>query len=73
MCIVRTKSSISASASGGWCTMRSMPSSTRLEVVVGDERRDLDDHVALDVEAGHLEIEPHQPVVRSSFVGTGSG
>ena len=48
-----------------------MPSSTRLEVVVGDERRDLDDHVALDVEAGHLEIEPHQP--SHAFMGTGSG
>ena len=30
----------------------------RLEVVVGDERRDLDDHVTVEVEAGHLEIEP---------------
>ncbi len=46
----------------------------RLEVAVGDERRDLDDHVAVDVEAGHLEIEPHQPVRRcAAFVGTGSG
>ena len=35
----------------------------RLELAVGDERRDLDDHVAADVEAGHLEIEPHEPVV----------
>ena len=46
----------------------------RLELVVGDERRDLDDHVALDVETGHLEIEPHQgsAVVARPFVGTGS-
>ena len=35
----------------------------RLEGTVGDERRDLDDHMTPDVEAGHLEVEPHEPVV----------
>ena len=34
-----------------------------VELGVGDDARDLDDRVALDVEAGHLEIEPHQLVV----------
>ena len=31
-----------------------------LEFVVGDERRDLDDDIGGVVEAGHLEIHPHQ-------------
>ena len=35
----------------------------RRELGVGDDARDLDDRVALDVEAGHLEVEPHQMVV----------
>ena len=35
----------------------------RLQVAVGDERRDLDDHVTPDVETGHLQVEPHEPVV----------
>ena len=41
----------------------SMPSSSGVEVGVGDDARDLDDHVALDVETGHLEVDPHQVVV----------
>ena len=52
----------------------------RLELAVGDQRRDLHDHVPAEVEAGHLEVEPDQPVVARavvsfvvSFVGTGSG
>src|SRR5439155_3677978 len=35
----------------------------RFELVVGHERGDLDDHVALHVEAGHLQIEPDQTAV----------
>ena len=35
----------------------------RHEGAVGDQRRDLDDHVTPDVEAGHLEVEPDEPVV----------
>ena len=35
----------------------------RGQLGVGDDARDLDDHVGLDVEAGHLEVDPHQPVV----------
>ena len=31
-----------------------------LEVVVGDERGDLDDHVAVRLEAGHLEVHPDE-------------
>jgi dUTP pyrophosphatase len=31
-----------------------------LEVVVGDERRDLDDHVARGIEPRHLEVHPRQ-------------
>ena len=42
----------------------------RLELAVGDERRDLDDHVTAHVEPGHLEVEPHEPVV--SAVGSAS-
>ena len=34
----------------------------RFELVVGDQRRDLDDHVAGDVETGHLEVEPHEAI-----------
>ena len=30
---------------------------------IGDDARDLDDRVALDVEAGHLEVDPDQSVV----------
>ena len=30
------------------------------EVVVGDQSRDLDDHISVRVEAGHLEVHPHQ-------------
>ena len=63
MCIFRTKSSISASASGGWWTIEVDAVVERLELAVGDERGDLDDHVAADVEAGHLEVEPDEPVV----------
>ena len=63
VCILRTKSSMRASASASWCTTMSMPSSSELELGVGDDARDLDDHVALDVETGHLEVDPHQPVV----------
>ena len=40
-----------------------MPSSSGVEVRVGDDARDLDDHVVLDVEAGHLEVDPDQAVV----------
>ena len=57
-----TKSSISASAAGGWCTTRSMPSSRGSSVGVGDEHGDLDDHVPADVEPGHLEVDPDEPV-----------
>ena len=44
----------------GWWTTRSGPSATIVEVVVGDERGDLDDHVLGRVEPGHLEVHPHQ-------------
>ena len=67
VCIVRTKSSICASASAGWCTTRSIPSSSSSSSRVGDGDGDLDDAVPLDVEPGHLEVEPHQPVVRDSL------
>ena len=30
---------------------------------VGDDARDLDDHVGLDVETGHLQVDPHQAIV----------
>ena len=33
-----------------------------LELVVGDERCDLDDDVAVGIESGHLEIHPDQHV-----------
>ena len=32
------------------------------QVVVGDQRGDLDDDVSLDVQPGHLEIHPYQHV-----------
>src|SRR4029077_11058162 len=35
----------------------------RRELAVGDQRRDLDDHVAAEVEAGHLQVERAQPVI----------
>jgi hypothetical protein len=31
-----------------------------LEVVVGDQGRDLDDHVSIGLEPGHLEVHPRQ-------------
>ena len=34
-----------------------------LQVVVGDERGDLDDQCACRVETGHLEIHPNQHVI----------
>ena len=71
MCILRTKSSISASAAGGWCTTRSRPSSTisRSESVI--EHRDLDDRVAVDLEPGHLEIDPDQRIDGGRIGGSG--
>ena len=48
------------STSSGWWTTRSGPSATIAQVVVGDDRGDLDDHVAGVVEPGHLEIHPDQ-------------
>ena len=41
---------------------RSGPSSMMLQLVVGDDRGDLDDQVARVVETGHLEIHPNQHV-----------
>ena len=35
----------------------------RRQVGVGDDARDLDDRVLFDVEARHLEVEPHEGVV----------
>ena len=35
----------------------------RLELAVGDQRGDLHDDVPAEVETGHLEVEPDQPVV----------
>ena len=55
-----TTSSIAASASGGWCTTRSRPSPTTVELVVGDDRGDLDDDVTTRVEPGHLEVHPDE-------------
>ena len=40
-----------------------------VEVVVGDQGRDLDDDVGPRVEAGHLEIHPHQHPVERTVVG----
>jgi hypothetical protein len=36
----------------------------RDEFGVGNDARDLDDRVLLDLEAGHLEVDPYEPVVR---------
>ena len=34
-----------------------------VELEVGDQRRDLDQRVGAEVEAGHLAVDPHQSVV----------
>ena len=60
VCISVTKSPISAICSGvAWMT-RSGPSAIDVEVVVGDQRRDLDDDVTQRFESGHLQIHPHE-------------
>ena len=60
VCMSRTKSSMSASWAAWPTTTRSGPSATTSQVVVGDQGGDLDDDVALRVEAGHLEVHPGQ-------------
>src|SRR5690606_4315874 len=37
-----------------------------LQLVVGDQGGDLDDHVAAGVEAGHLEVHPHEHAPEAS-------
>ena len=65
----RSRPCVRASSSS-WCTTSWMPSSSGDQVRVGDDARDLDDHVVLDVEAGHLEIDPHEAVVACVVGGT---
>ena len=60
VCMRTTTSSISASSSSVAWTTRSGPSATIVEVVVGDERGDLDDDVSAGIEAGHLQVHPRE-------------
>ena len=39
------------------------------EVRVGHDARNLDDHVLFDVEARHLEVDPHEPSVLGAWFG----
>ena len=39
-----------------------LDSSNEFQLAVGDEDRDLDEPVVLEVEPGHLAVDPHQPV-----------
>ena len=60
VCMLRTKSSMRASVASSWWTTICDAVVEQGQVGVGDDARDLDDHVALDIEPGHLEIDPHQ-------------
>ena len=40
-----------------------------VELPVGDDRGDLQDRVAHRIEAGHLEVDPHQVVGRLGHLG----
>ena len=59
-CILTTTGSMASSASAGAWTTRSGPSATIVQVVVGDQHGDLQDHVPVRVEAGHLQVHPGQ-------------
>jgi hypothetical protein len=48
------------------------PVGQHFELRVGDEHRELDDLVSLQVEAGHLEIDPHEAIVDTAL-GLGHG
>ena len=63
VCILRTKSSICAERGGVLVDDDVDAVVERRQVRVGDDARDLDDRVLLDVETRHLEVEPHQVVV----------
>ena len=47
---------------------RSIPPPSSVELAVGDHARDLDQRVPLEVEPGHLAVDPHQPVVHPTKV-----
>ena len=51
---------ISASCSGRRVEHEIGPFGDDVEVIVGDECRDLDDDVTLGFEAGHLQIHPRK-------------
>ena len=73
VCIARTNSPMFSSAlASGLMTMLS-PASTGFEVVVGDHDRDLDEFVDLEVESGHLAVDPDQSVTRGSHAASLAG
>ena len=61
--MLRTKSTIWSSASGGRLDDDVDALAEHVELEVGDQGRHLDQRVGAEVEAGHLTVDPHQSVV----------
>ena len=69
VCMSRTKSSMVASCSAVVAHHQVGTLGHDGQLVVGDQRGDLDDDMAVDVEPGHLEVHPHQHRGDASGVG----
>ena len=72
VCMFRTKSSMRSSSAGRGVDHEVDAVVDQLERGVGDQHRDLHDRVPLGVEAGHLEVDPHEPLAPRPVVGVSS-
>ena len=61
-CWLRFQSSIASSRVERMAQREFRTFGQHVEILVGDDRRDLEDRVAVGIEAGHLQIDPDQVV-----------
>ena len=59
-CVALFQLSMPSSTASLWCTTRTGPSATTLQVLVGDHQRDLEDAVGLGPQPAHLQVDPDE-------------